>query len=692
MAHADALVRRVPAGTRGIRHPSERGGERYTWRVSPLARSVGVWISTAAVIVSGAALAAQQRPRPTFTSTVELVSVDVNVIDGTGRPVPDLAAQDFALTVDGDNRTIASAKFIPLTEGATSTPAPPDDYSSNVAAVPGRLIAVVVDRGSIAPVRAKDVFTAAARFVDRLQPADRVGVFALPDGPNVEFTTAHDRVTSALQHMDGQATRPPTPKAIGIAEALEFERGNRMAIDETMDRECGAATVVGAGATGMSEQAICRRQVQDDASIVAAQAHERARHTVNGLLALLERFGSSETPKTIVLISDGLVIDGERAVVDGLGRALASAHATIYAMRPEPSDADPSQARAPLGLSHERAVEETGLKLVTHLGGGEMFRIISNPDSSFGRLGSELSGYYLLGFEPAAGDRDGKAHHISVTVRRAGLQVRSRSEFSVDSRAGANPERAIAELLRSPAFATRLPFKLTTYAFQDPASSKIRLLVGLEMDRAEAQGRLALGMVARQPDGTTAATFFQPSIDTPAGLNTDKLAYYTTLLIDPGVYTVKAALVDEAGHRGSLERPVRAYMTRMGRFRATQLMIGGDDQHGALPDAIAPTVSGNVRGQLHAYMELFADRAPGFEDTSVMLEVLPAGGSAIVDSAPAVLQPAGSDPRVRAAAASLRLRLIPEGRYLKRAVVTMDGRPVGTMTRPFRIVRGTPER
>jgi VWFA-related protein len=648
-----------------------------------------VWITATLGLLWCAALAAQQAPRsrPTFKSAVELVSVDVTVVDGRAHPVDDLTATDFALTVDGDSRTIASARFIPRTSSASSS-RPQEDYSSNVGGAPGRLIAIVVDRGSIAPVRAKDVFTAAARFVDRLQPADRVGLFSLPNGPNVDFTTSREAVTSLLQRIDGQATRAPTPKTVGAAEALEFERGNQMAIGETMDRECGGAATNGGGAApaGMSEQATCRRQLQDDAAVVAAQAHVRARQTVNGLLALLDRFGSSETPKTVVLISDGLVLDGERAIVDRLGRALASTHTTIYALRPEFADVDASQLRAPEGFTRERNVQETGLKLVTQESGGEMFRIISDPDASFGRLGSELSGYYLLGFEPAPGDRDGKPHRIAVAVRRPGVHVRSRTQFSVENRVE-DPERVIAELLRSPAVATGLPFMLTTYSFQDPESSKIRLLVAVEVDPAEARGKLALGLVARHPDGTTAAAFFQPSIETPSGLNTSKRAYFTTLLLDPGPYGLKAAMVDDAGHRGSVERPVRAYMTRMGPFRATQLMIGGDEQHGATPDAIAPTVSGNVRGQLHAYLELFADAPSGFADASVRIDVVPDGGSTIVDSAPAVLQAAGTDARVRAAAASVPLRLLPEGRYVARAVVMVDGRLVGTMARPFHLIK-----
>ena len=64
-----------------------------------------------AAALSIAVLASQepQPPRATFKSTVDLVQVDVSVVDKNGRPVSDLTGQDFALSVDGKPRRIASA-------------------------------------------------------------------------------------------------------------------------------------------------------------------------------------------------------------------------------------------------------------------------------------------------------------------------------------------------------------------------------------------------------------------------------------------------------------------------------------------------------------------------------------------------------------------------------------------------------
>jgi VWFA-related protein len=629
------------------------------------------------------AVAAQQVPRPAFASSVDIVSVDVHVLDRTGRPLRDLEAGDFALTVDGHARKIASAQFVSASAPDVPIAPMPADYTTNVGAAAGRLIVVIVDRGSIQPVRAKDVFTAAARFVSRLQPSDRVALFSIPSGPAVDFTTDHDSVASSLQRTDGQAPPPAGTRGIGIADALGFERGNGITIQDVLSRECGVMPE-----RSGSEYAMCRKLVTEEARTVAAFAHERTRNTIAGLHSILERLGTNETPKTLVLLSEGLVIDDDRYSTARLARALEAAHATIYALKPEPSDSDASQARAPQGRSRDRAVTEEGLSVVTRIGGGTLIRVVADPDFAFDRLASEISGYYLLGFEPDPGDRDGKQHAINVKVQRTDVAVRSRLEFTIGAGGRRTAQQTIADLLRAPIVATELPFKLTTYAFQDPDSSKIRMLVAMEVERSDVSGQMALGLVMVKPGGDVATTFFQPSIDAPTQISGKPQRCFATMLVEPGQYTLRAAVLDGSGRRGSVERPVRAYMTRMARFRATELLIGDDAESQPAAGGIVPTVTGDLAGgQLHVYLELFSDAPAGFEGTTVSLEIVPEGGSIPVESVPASLQPTGADARSRSAAGSIPLALLPKGSYLARAVVSLDGHRVGQMTRPFRVVK-----
>ena len=61
-----------------------------------------------AILVLGAAVGAapqsqtpSQTQPPVFRSGVNLVTVDVLVLDKAGRPIPELKAEDFTVTVDG---------------------------------------------------------------------------------------------------------------------------------------------------------------------------------------------------------------------------------------------------------------------------------------------------------------------------------------------------------------------------------------------------------------------------------------------------------------------------------------------------------------------------------------------------------------------------------------------------------------
>jgi hypothetical protein len=409
---------------------------------------------------------------------------------------------------------------------------------------------------------------------------------------------------------------------------------------------------------------------------------------MNGLRAILERLGSSETPKTLVLVSEGLVIDNERRVVEGFSRAAAAAHVTLYALKPEPSETDASEARLATSRARDRAVREEGLQFVSGAGGGELFRVLADPDFAFARVASELSGYYLLTFEPSAGDRDGKSHGISVTVRREGVSVRSRREFGVNLARGKNEKDTVTDLLRTPVPATGIPLTLTTYVFQDPGSLKVRVLVAADVDRpADPGDRLAFGMVLVDDKGQAAASFFQPQMTPSPQSPSDSQRFFATLLAEPGPYTLRVAVSSAGGQSGSVERKVRAYVSRLGPFRASELMIG-EDAGGSGSGGILPSVTGEMSADvLHAYFELFAEAPAVFAHASVQMEAAATPESPALETVKAALQAPDADVHSRAAAAAIPLAPLAAGTYVARAVISVDGQRVGMMTRAFRVVR-----
>ena len=111
---------------------------------------------------------------------------------------------------------------------------------------------------------------------------------------------------------------------------------------------------------------------------------------------------------------------------------------------------------------------------------------------------------YLLSFEPESGDRDGKPHRITVAVpARAGIDIRARSQFSIEAPTSQTDEAILQETLQAPALANEIGLKLATYTLRDPASDKLRILMAAEIDRSGgSDGRLALAYQSRRREGT----------------------------------------------------------------------------------------------------------------------------------------------------------------------------------------------
>lgn len=641
-------------------------------------------------LASAIVLAAQQSapPAQTFRSSVDVVRVDVSAADGDGRPIRDLAAGDFELRVDGRSRKIVSAQFVSVPTAAEQPPptgSPATPYTSNANAAGGRLIMIVVDRSSIAPGHGKAAIDAASRFVRRLNQADRVALATIPLGPQVTFTADHALVERRIQEIDGSALKSFGVRGLGITDALAFERKDALGMQNAIERECGNASVgEGGRGGGQSEVMVCVSQVRSEANAIAEDARERARNSIRGLRALIDSLPPSQTPKIMVLISEGLVVDREVAQLSWLDAKAAAAHVTIYSLHLESSQFDASRSRPPATATSDRVVQEEGMFRLAQATRGDVFRVISNSDFAFQRLSLELSGYYLLGFEPDSGDRDGRPHDISVAVRRKGVTVRSRRQFTIDPVVARTAEREIVAALRDPLPAAEIPIKLSTYSFRDPNHEKLRLLIAAEIDRSiNPSGQVSAGYVVVDFEGKHVASQMDTPI--PETVRAGRIQrYFSTALVDPGKYTVKFAVVDDA-RRGTVERLVDAQLTPAGPIRATDLLLA-DSLGGASALPVAPAVSGELAGNaIFGYLELFAEDGKTLESASVTLEIAESETSRVLERIPMTLDTPKESTRARVAAAKANVSRLAPGSYVARAVIAVGLDAVGQVTRPFTI-------
>jgi VWFA-related protein len=643
-----------------------------------------------------AVLAAQAHTAPSsqpFRSAVDVVRVDVSAIDGGGKPITDLSAADFELRVDGRARTIVTAQFVAVPSAATAAPAAPRPayYSTNADAVGGRLIMVVIDRSSIVAGRGKAAIQAASRFVQQLNRADRVALATIPHGPQVPFTADHALVERKIQEIDGTALASFGIRNLGITDALAFERKDDLEMQNIVDRECGNATSgVGGRGGGQSDVLICMNEVRSEALATAQDARERARNSIRGLRTLVDSLPPSETPTMMVLISEGLVVDRELSQLNWLDARAAASHVTIYSLHLDPSTTDASQARPMSRPSRDRVIREEGLQQLAQATRGDVFRIISNSDFAFQRLALELSGYYLLGFEPSPGDRNGRPHDIAVAVRRNGVTVRSRRQFTIDVDVPRRTaEREILAGLRDPLRAAEIPVTLTAYSFRDPHHEKLRLLIAADIDRSvNPDAQLSAGYVVVDFDGKHVASQMDTPLPESARREGSIQHYFSTVPVDAGKYTVKFVVVDET-RRGSVELRVDAHLNEAGPIRATDLLLAdGVGRAGTLP--LAPAVTGELTsGFLHGYLELFSDQAETLDKTSVTLEIAQSGASAVVERIPVALAKTPESVRCRVGAARVNVSKLPPGNYVARAVIAVGLDAVGEVSRPFTITAGS---
>ena len=623
-----------------------------------------------------------QAPKTTFKSAVDLVPVDVNVIDKTGRPVSDLIADDFSLTVDGKPRRIASAQFISVERAIETAPPKPMEYTSNAGAAGGRLVMLVVDAGNIGAGRGKSAIDAAKRFIGTLNPADRVALVTIPGaGPQIEFTSNHVIVQKLLEGVVGQATGSSVPENVGLAEAIAIQRGDDNVMAAVVDRECGADPTAGSLAQ-------CKQQLTGESQQVLSTARERTRNSLIALRYLFERVATSDTPKTIVFLSEGLLLDRDNVDVAWVGPRASAGHITLYILQLDAPEMDVRYRGTSPSRGEDREVLRQGLEQLAGMARGDVFRIVANPDFAFQRLGLELSGYYLLSFEPQPGDRDGKSHKIRIDVRRKDLTLRSRREFSAGEVASRSVDDLVLETLRAPLLAPDIPLKLTTYTFQDPDSPKLKIIVVADIDRSlNLDGQVALGYMMFDDKGKLITSQLEKAVDTPVDRQSRTQKYIGAAVAAPGVYTLKVAVVDQAGKRGSVERTFQARINGFGQLHVTDLLIADNSARGTggLPPAVAADFAGD---EIHGYVELFSDVPEQLKNATVMMEVAQDEASRALDSTPARFQQvqAGGDRR-RVAEAGVPIALLPPGEYVARAVVSVNGRKVGQVVRPFRVTR-----
>lgn len=644
--------------------------------------SVSLLIALCAAGFGASDVFAQSDQPPVFRSGVEVMEVDVTVVDSNGNPIRDLRAPEFTVTIDGQPRRVVSAEFISETPADRNAPvAPRDPYvSNNTDRRPGRLIMLVVDRNNIDTSVLRSTIASMSRFVSSLAPDDRVSLITIPPpGPYVDFTTNRAQVLEAITRVVG--TEDPLPSRFNISsyEALAFESGvNPIVVQRLLFRVCGD--------TDPNTMSNCDRDVEQEAGTIAAHIRQQTAASVSALGAVLKSLGDVPGAKSMIVLSQGLMLEGSAAESTALAMLAAESRVNINVMMFISASVSAAQSRASETPNQDRDLRETGLESLASRSRGTLFRVVANPQYIFDRLRSEISSYYLLGVEPTERDRDGRTHQIRVQVGRKGIEVRARRQVKYTVRTPNSWSRDVlmGRVLRSPSANTELPMRVSTYTFRDDGPNKVKVIVAAEIDPESMEKELDLAIGFAMFDDTGKAVLGGQERKIYSANSDLPIRYEIAIGVEPGTYRLRLAAIDLAGKSGSVEREVVAYGMSNHEIAIGDLILSAARQ-GAKSDLRAPVILRLNDAHLATYTEIYTNKPGTLDTTDVLFEVADSPDGPPLQSVLAELREL-KDKTLRQAVAVVPISALPPGRYIARATISRGDKNVGRLARPFEIL------
>ena len=625
-------------------------------------------------LVSCLALPAGIRSQQTvFRSGVDLVTVDVSVVDGQGSPIQDLGAERFDVRVDGLKRRVVWAEYVPHQPTAVRPLESSVQFSTNENARPGRLIMVAVDQMHIRRVEGLAALRAVGAFLDALDPADRAAAAPLTHLGPIQFTGDHAAVKRYVETLAGTASPMPAHFNIGLTEALAISEGSKTWLDRAVLRECGEplgryenpARV--AANEGIRDP--CPVQVEQESRAMAQEARTNTRQSLNNLIGLIQRLSEIDGPKTLVLVSEGLIAEPQLIDMTALGAAAQAARVTIYVLQLEIPILDASDRTVSPTLQADQQAREDGLVRLAGTTRGALFRLVGADPYPFNRILRELSGYYLVAFEATSVDRDGRTHRIDVSVNAPGAIVRARPAF----RGSPTPSKAaiddqLVRLLRNPRLVTEVPLRVAAFAFKDQKPGMLRVLLSAEA-AINSLREVTIGVVLIDDNGVIAASGTGVAEDGRLSL---------PVQVHEGRYVLRAAAVDAGGRKGSVDRQVLARLLDAGPVQFSDLVIA---ETGSGKDTLRAAVAQVRAERVTAVFDIYGFAGGQPEAGSVKVEISREGDASPAAIIPAKITPAG--PSNWRASAEVPLLDLSPGTYIATAHVTLPGIPKQRLDRAF---------
>jgi VWFA-related protein len=397
-----------------------------------------------------APLGAQQQPpqgsQPVFRTGATGIEVDARVFDRQGRFITDLRIEDIEVLENGVPQVVRALTLVRLP--SVAVPGAPQPSPTDTRMAPAAPAApkpapqtwiFVFDLNHLTPGggfdRAKSAVETFLR--DQFNDGDMGGIVAGSRMVNNKLTSVRSELVAAARSVTPlsehrsrliELTRE-WPRLNDIGEAIFIADGNKDALQRAVLRACS------------DDPSMCRlappdAQVLEKAQRTQAEAARASRDTLTSINALASGLARIPGPKTVVFLSDGFVTSKEESTLRSVVGQVARAGARVYAIdvrglnrgagadiidRPGAADAAGGPPAFDMG--------DDGPNSLAVDTGGFVIRNENNIGRALGEITADANLYYVIGYQPADTNFDGKYREIEVRVKRDNVKVRARRGY-----------------------------------------------------------------------------------------------------------------------------------------------------------------------------------------------------------------------------------------------------------------------
>ena len=445
---------------------------------------------------------------PVIKVTTRLVQVNVVVHNKKGEPVRDLTKEDFVLFDKGQEQKILF--FSKESSEALPTNLPPlapgvvsnryTNFTSkgekHLAPIPTSLSVILLDGLNTAFTDQHYAKEAIIKFLNQLQPGDRVAIYTLTNGLRVlhDFTSDTESLLAALKKHRNQDS-----SALSASSYDDANTGNDD-LDAFLDRSSEAiATFYQARRAQTTLEAL-----QTIAHHLAGMPGRKNLIWLSGSFPTLVGLGadgslgqdfqnfSDEMQRAMRTMNDSSI-----AIYPVDARGLMGVFATMPSISPQSRGGNPARGRPPGDQRAQNQLIQTHgtMREIADRTGGRAFMNTNDLTGAIHQAMDDARVTYVLAYSPSHDQWDNKFREIKIKLNRPGLDARYRKGYYAYSERPTDPtlrKAVLSEAASTPLASTGLA--IFAGVAQPPTPENSRTAIRMVMDAHEvAFGRNAEG-------------------------------------------------------------------------------------------------------------------------------------------------------------------------------------------------------